>query len=191
MSPMESARGRAVVVQPDEGALVVAAAARERPCRSEARAGRDRLRHPFDGVSDDRSGGAGSAPTRTATRSSSRSASVGAGTRSRTASAIPSSRGPACFLGPDVKHEIVNESADEDLVMMWLISPAGLEDFFRTIGRPRTPRRGGPRPVRAPVPGGGHRAGGRNERHHHRPVGAARPRSPIGVPLSLHESDHS
>ena len=47
--------------------------------------------------------------------------------------------GTACFLGPDVKHEIVNESGDEDLVMMWLISPAGLEDFFRAIGRERTP----------------------------------------------------
>ena len=44
--------------------------------------------------------------------------------------------GTACFLGYDVKHEIVNEGADE-LVMLWVIAPAGLEDFFRTIGRPR------------------------------------------------------
>ena len=45
--------------------------------------------------------------------------------------------GTACFLGYDVKHEIVNDSAD-DLVMMWVITPHGLEEFFKTIGRPRT-----------------------------------------------------
>ena len=44
--------------------------------------------------------------------------------------------GTACFLGYGVKHEIINES-DDELVMMWLISPPGLEDFFRDIGRPR------------------------------------------------------
>jgi quercetin dioxygenase-like cupin family protein len=44
--------------------------------------------------------------------------------------------GTACFLGYDVKHEIINES-DDELVMLWVISPPGLEDFFRAIGRPR------------------------------------------------------
>ena len=44
--------------------------------------------------------------------------------------------GTACFLGPDVKHEIVNGS-DDDLVMLWVISPAGLEDFFASVGRER------------------------------------------------------
>jgi quercetin dioxygenase-like cupin family protein len=44
--------------------------------------------------------------------------------------------GTACFLGYDVKHEIINEEP-EDLVMLWVITPAGLEDFFKTIGRPR------------------------------------------------------
>ena len=52
--------------------------------------------------------------------------------------------GTACFLGPDVTHEIVNES-DDELVMMWVISPAGLEDFFASVGRERT--RGEPAPV--------------------------------------------
>ena len=37
--------------------------------------------------------------------------------------------GTACFLGMDVKHEIINESADE-LVMMWIVAPHGLEEFF-------------------------------------------------------------
>jgi quercetin dioxygenase-like cupin family protein len=44
--------------------------------------------------------------------------------------------GTACFLGCDVNHEIVNTGPDE-LVMLWVISPPGLEDFFQTIGRPR------------------------------------------------------
>jgi len=52
--------------------------------------------------------------------------------------------GTACFLGPDVKHELVNES-DTDLVMLWVISPAGLEDFFASVGRERA--RGEPAPT--------------------------------------------
>ena len=46
--------------------------------------------------------------------------------------------GTACFLGYDVKHEIINDSPDEDLVMLWVITPPGLEDFFKAIGRPRS-----------------------------------------------------
>ena len=44
--------------------------------------------------------------------------------------------GTACFLGPDVVHEIFNDG-DEDLVQLWVIGPAGLEDFFKSIGRNR------------------------------------------------------
>ena len=44
--------------------------------------------------------------------------------------------GTACFLGYDVKHEIFNETT-EDLVMLWVVSPPGLENFFEAIGRPR------------------------------------------------------
>ena len=44
--------------------------------------------------------------------------------------------GTACFLGPDVVHEIFNDG-DEDLVQLWVIGPAGLEDFFKSIGRTR------------------------------------------------------
>lgn len=58
--------------------------------------------------------------------------------------------GTACFMGADVKHEFVNES-DEELVMMWVISPAGLEDFFRTIGRPRQPGEPAPAPFARPA----------------------------------------
>jgi quercetin dioxygenase-like cupin family protein len=57
--------------------------------------------------------------------------------------------GTACFLGYDVKHEIINET-DEELVMLWLVSPAGLENFFRAIGRARTPGEAAPAPFARP-----------------------------------------
>jgi quercetin dioxygenase-like cupin family protein len=57
--------------------------------------------------------------------------------------------GTACFLGYDVKHEIINET-DEELVMLWLVSPAGLENFFRAIGRQRTLGEPAPAPFARP-----------------------------------------
>ena len=60
--------------------------------------------------------------------------------------------GTACFLGCDVKHEIINET-DEELVMLWLVSPAGLENFFKAIGRPRTPGEPAPAPFARPADG--------------------------------------
>ena len=58
--------------------------------------------------------------------------------------------GTACFLGYDVKHELVNEGEDE-LVMVWVVSPPGLENFFPAIGRPR--QRGEPAPEPFARPG--------------------------------------
>jgi quercetin dioxygenase-like cupin family protein len=58
--------------------------------------------------------------------------------------------GTACFLGWDVKHEIINEGS-EDLVMLWVVSPPGLEDFFRTIGRPREAGAPAPEPFARPA----------------------------------------
>jgi len=57
--------------------------------------------------------------------------------------------GTACFLGYDVRHEIVNEGGD-DLVMLWVITPPGLEHFFRAIGRPRSPGEPAPAPFARP-----------------------------------------
>jgi quercetin dioxygenase-like cupin family protein len=57
--------------------------------------------------------------------------------------------GTACFLGYDVKHEIWNESA-EDLVMLWVVSPPGLEHFFDAIGRPRAADEAPPAPFERP-----------------------------------------
>ena len=58
--------------------------------------------------------------------------------------------GTACFLGYDVKHEIVNDGP-EDLVMLWVITPPGLENFFEAVGRPRTPGEPAPAPFARPT----------------------------------------
>lgn len=58
--------------------------------------------------------------------------------------------GTACFLGYDVKHEIVNDGNDE-LVMLWVIAPSGLEDFFKAIGRPRQADEPAPAPFERPT----------------------------------------
>ena len=58
--------------------------------------------------------------------------------------------GTACFLGYDVKHEIINESG-EDLVMMWVVAPHGLEKFFEAIGRPRQAGESAPQPFVRPA----------------------------------------
>ena len=57
--------------------------------------------------------------------------------------------GTTCFLGPDVVHEVINDG-DEDLVQIWVISPAGLEDFFAAIGRERKPAEPSPEPFPRP-----------------------------------------
>ena len=58
--------------------------------------------------------------------------------------------GTACFLGPDVVHEIFADDA-EDLVQLWVIGPAGLEDFFAAIGQRRQPGEAPPAPFERPV----------------------------------------
>ena len=73
--------------------------------------------------------------------------------------------GTACFLGADVKHEIINET-DEELVMLWLVSPSGLETFFKAIGRPRTPGEPAPAPFARPAGGAAiERAAGMTYKH--------------------------
>ncbi|MDP6352077.1 MAG: cupin domain-containing protein [Alphaproteobacteria bacterium] len=61
----------------------------------------------------------------------------------------PCEPGTTFFLGPHVRHQIINDS-DADLVMLWMISPPGLEDFFATIGRPRSPGSPAPAPFARP-----------------------------------------
>ncbi len=62
----------------------------------------------------------------------------------------PVSPGTACFLGYDVKHEIINDT-DDELVMMWVIAPGGLEEFFETVGRPRAEGEPAPEPFARPA----------------------------------------
>ena len=61
------------------------------------------------------------------------------------------SPGTACLLGYDVRHEIINDSVAEDLVMLWVIAPPGLEDFFQAIGRPRVEGEPAPAPFARPA----------------------------------------
>ena len=58
--------------------------------------------------------------------------------------------GTACFLGYDVRHEIFNEGPDE-LVLLWVVSPSGLEHFFEAIGRPRRAGEPAPEPFARPT----------------------------------------
>ena len=58
--------------------------------------------------------------------------------------------GTVCFLGRDVRHEIVNEGPDE-LVMLWVITPPGLETFFQAVGRPRRAGEPAPAPFARPA----------------------------------------
>jgi len=58
--------------------------------------------------------------------------------------------GTTCFLGYDVRHEIINETAEE-LVMLWIVSPPGLERFFEAIGRPRRANEPAPEPFARPA----------------------------------------
>ena len=62
----------------------------------------------------------------------------------------PLTPAPRASSGYDVKHEIVNDSP-EDLVMLWVITPPGLEDFFKAIGRPRQPGDPAPAPFARPT----------------------------------------
>ena len=72
--------------------------------------------------------------------------------------------GTACFLGYDVRHEILNES-DEDLVMLWIVSPAGARALLRG-DRSAPPRgRARARALRAPHRRRRHRAVARAQRH--------------------------
>jgi len=62
----------------------------------------------------------------------------------------PMRPGSAFFIGKSRRHMFINEG-DQELKFMWVLLPNGLEDFFRQIGRPRSP--GEPAPAPFPRPG--------------------------------------
>ena len=57
--------------------------------------------------------------------------------------------GTTVYAGPWNTHKIVNEG-DEDMKMLWVLMPGGLEDFFEGIGRPRQPGEKPPEPFARP-----------------------------------------
>ncbi len=57
--------------------------------------------------------------------------------------------GTVAYVGPGNRHKIVNDT-DQDLKMMWVLMPGGLEDFFQAIGRPREAGQPAPEPFPRP-----------------------------------------
>jgi quercetin dioxygenase-like cupin family protein len=148
MSIVESARGRAVVVQPDEGPSYwqpVPANGHADPKLTPEKTAFPPLSMGFQSIAP---GG------RVREHSHGDQIELQICFRGRGHVLVDGVRhalvpGTACFLGYDVKHEIVNDGVD-DLVMMWVITPHGLEDFFKTIGRPRTAGEPAPAPFARP-----------------------------------------
>jgi quercetin dioxygenase-like cupin family protein len=143
MSQPPSVRGRAVVVQPDEGPSYwqpVPANGHADPALFPGNTGFDGLSMGFQSVAPggrirEHSHG-GQVELQICFRGRGRVMIEGA--------AHPLVPGTACFLGYDVRHEIINEG-EEDLVMIWIVTPPGLEKFFEAIGRVRNP--GAPQPA--------------------------------------------
>lgn len=148
MRGVEVIRGHAVVVQPDEGAShwqPMPANGHADPKLTPANTGCDALSMGYQTIAP---GGR--------VREHSHGSQVelqicfrGRGRVVIDGQSHPLQPGTACFFGPDVKHEIVNDGAEE-LVMLWVVSPPGLERFFETIGRRRRPGEPAPAPFARP-----------------------------------------
>ena len=148
MTTIETVRGRAVVLQPDEGPSYwqpVPANGHADPKLTPAVTGCDRLSMGFQTIAVGRH-----------VREHAHADQVelqicfrGRGRVVVDGTSHPLAPGTTCFLGYDVKHTIINEGPD-DLVMLWVVAPAGLEDFFARIGRPR--HRGDAAPAPFPRP---------------------------------------
>lgn len=144
-----SAHGRSVVCQPDEGASYW----QPTPANGFAHPKLLPANTGFDGVSMGFQNVAPGCHIRP--HSHDRQIELQIGFRGRGRVVIdgreyPVSPGAACFIGYDVEHEIHNET-EEDLVMMWMIAPAGLEEFFAAIGQPRKPGDAAPAPFSRPT----------------------------------------
>ncbi len=58
--------------------------------------------------------------------------------------------GTTLFLGRNRRHKLCN-TGTEDMTLLWLIMPGGLEDFFAAIGRKRTAGEPAPEPFARPA----------------------------------------
>ncbi len=54
------------------------------------------------------------------------------------------------LIGRAVQHKVQNTGSTQ-MRMLWMIAPAGLEDWFRAIGRPRRPGEAMPAPFERPA----------------------------------------
>jgi len=54
------------------------------------------------------------------------------------------------LIGRGVQHKVTNTGASQ-MRLLWFIAPAGLEDWFRAIGRPRRPGEPLPAPFDRPL----------------------------------------
>lgn len=61
----------------------------------------------------------------------------------------PVQPGTMVYAGHQNAHKIINDTED-DLKMMWMLLPGGLEDFFEAIGRPRAAGEAAPEPFPRP-----------------------------------------
>jgi quercetin dioxygenase-like cupin family protein len=151
MSHLETVRGRGVVVQPDQGASYwqpVPANGHADPKLTPATTGFEALAMGYQTIAPG---------CRVREHSHGDQIELQICFRGRGRVVVdgvshPLTPGTACFLGYDVKHEILNDST-EDLVMMWVITPPGLENFFKAIGRPRQPGDPAPAPFARPTDG--------------------------------------
>jgi quercetin dioxygenase-like cupin family protein len=149
MSKVETVRGRGVVVQPDQGASYwqpVPANGHADPKLTPATTGFEALAMGYQTIAPG---------CRVREHSHGDQIELQICFRGRGRVVVdgvshPLTPGTACFLGYDVKHEILNDST-ENLVMMWVITPPGLEDFFRAIGRPRQAGDPAPAPFARPT----------------------------------------
>jgi len=57
--------------------------------------------------------------------------------------------GTTVYAGPNAKHKIVNDGPEE-LKMVWVYMPSGLDQYFSSIGRPRRPGEAAPDPFERP-----------------------------------------
>lgn len=55
-----------------------------------------------------------------------------------------------CFIGHDVRHSVVNDG-DDHLRLLWIQLPAGHEQLFPRIGKPRRPEEPAPAPFDRPA----------------------------------------
>jgi mannose-6-phosphate isomerase-like protein (cupin superfamily) len=63
---------------------------------------------------------------------------------------IPLAEESVLLIGRGIQHKVINTGSSQ-MKLVWIISPAGLEDWFRAIGRARRPGDAMPKPFDRPA----------------------------------------